>query len=337
MTQAEGSLRTVTMDRGRKHGDRAALSLDGFAAAYSQVASANKSKFSKLKLVLARFHQQGVDCILLKGADLIPRLYGALGVRPMADVDLLVHEQDLPAIDRILRELGYRSQIDGNPAYSDHDNTLALDIITRVWYLDDPDLIWQRAVQRDLEGVPVKAMGTNDLLVFLAAYAVVHRGCLSGSFAQDVTLLVQKEAVDWAFVVDEACRRHVKIPLHHGLSYVVTRHGRTPIPDRVLRSLAPSSLTERSHAFLFRHLVTDTQVSGLGHLLLFITQPGWKRWRWLRESLFPPAAFLNYRYGKDWRARPFWTRLWRPFYVLSQALRLSVRVTVVLLRRRWKP
>ena len=153
--------------------------LDQLLAACSRFGSSNKARFQKLKVVLGQFHHQGIDCILLKGADLIPRLYGVLGVRPMADVDMLVHDQDLPGIDRILRDLGYRPQIDGNPAYVDRDNTLALDLITRVWYLDDPDVIWQRTVQRDLEGVPVKAMGTNDLLIFLTAYAVAHRGCLS--------------------------------------------------------------------------------------------------------------------------------------------------------------
>ena len=300
--------------------------LDQLLAACSRFGSSNKARFQKLKVVLAQFHHQGIDCILLKGADLIPRLYGVLGVRPMADVDLLVHETDLPTIDRILKGLSYRPEIDGNPAYRDDDDELALDLITRVWYLDDPDVIWQRAVQRDLEGVPVKAMGTNDLLIFLTAYAVAHRGCLSGSFAQDITLLVQKEAVDWEFIVDEACRRHLKIPLHHGLAYIVTRHDRVPIPDHVLRSLAPSSLAEKFYRFLFQKLVTDKPVAELGHLLLFITQPGRKKWQWLRAALFPSDAFLFYRYGDRWNTHPLLTRLSRPFSLLFQAVRLFTRI-----------
>src|SRR5436309_302704 len=95
------------------HGVMEGMELDQVLADYSRISSVNKAKFAKLRVVLQHFHTNRIDCILLKGADLIPRLYGVLGVRPMVDVDLLVHDQDLPAIDRILRDLGYRSQIDG--------------------------------------------------------------------------------------------------------------------------------------------------------------------------------------------------------------------------------
>ena len=181
--------------------------IDHLITAYSRVSFANKTKFQKLKVVLARFYEQGIDYILLKGADLIPRLYGVLGMHPMVDVDLLVHDKDLPAIERILQELGYRTQIDGNPVFVDPDSTLALDIITEVWYVDDQDTIWQRAVQRKFEGIPVKGMGGSDLLLYLIAYCVVHRGVLSESFANDIALLVEKEDVDWNFVIDAASLR----------------------------------------------------------------------------------------------------------------------------------
>ena len=51
---------------------------------------------------------------------------GVMAVRPMSDVDLLVHDQDLLAIDRILTGAGYRPQIDGNPAYQDPGGGLLL-------------------------------------------------------------------------------------------------------------------------------------------------------------------------------------------------------------------
>jgi len=306
--------------------------LDTLIAACSHVSSDNKTKFEKLQTVLAQFHQHGTDCILLKGADLIPRLYGVLGTRPMVDVDLLVHEQDLPIIGRLLKGLGYRSQIDGNPAYLDPESILLLDIITRVWYVDDQEVIWARAVQRDFNGIPVKGMGANDLLIYLISYAVIHRGALSPAFALDIALLVAKETLDWEFIVDEAYRRHLKIPLYHGLSYVTKCH-HVSIPDQTIRSLAPLSLTEKFHFFLFQKLVIEKPVAGLGFLLLFLTQPGLKKWRWLRDVLFPSPAFLTYRYGERWNTHPLLTRLCRPFSLLSQALRLSLRILGLLLKR----
>jgi len=300
---------------------------------YSGISSGNKIKFEKLHVVLSQMQKEGIDCILLKGADLIPRLYGVLGLRAMVDVDLLVRDQDLPTLDHLLTQLGYRPQIDGNPAYVDPDNTLALDIITKVWYVDDQSLIWQRAVRRDFEGIPVKGMGGSDLLIYLTAYCAVHRGCLCEPFGRDIALLVEKEDMDWDFVIDEASRSHLKIPIYHGLSFVLTRYAGVPIPDHVFRSLSPSTVSERLWYWFFQKLVMDKQVAELGHLLLFLTQPGLKKWHWLRDAFFPSPAFLIYRYGDRWNTHPLMTRLRRPFSLLAQALKLSVRIFAHLIKR----
>jgi hypothetical protein len=311
-----------------------AMELEQVLTDYSRISSANRAKFAKLRVVLRQFEANGIDCVLLKGADLIPRLYGVLGVRPMVDVDILAHDQDLTAIDRILQDLGYRSQIDGNPAYLDPDNILALDIITKVWYVDDQTQIWQRSVQRDFEGISVKGLGRNDLLVYLTAYNVVHRGYLSASFARDIAFLVEKEVMDWGFFVDEASRCHLKIPMYHGLSFVVSRYAGVPVPAHALRSLAPSTLGERLWYWFFEKLVTDKPVANLGYLLLFITQPGLKKWRWLKDRFFPSEAFLKYRYGDRWNTHPLMTRLCRPFSLLFQAVRLFIRIVQLLITGR---
>jgi putative nucleotidyltransferase-like protein len=309
-------------------------SVEKLIEAYANVASANRAIFTKLRIVLSQFREHGIDSILLKGSDILPRLYGVMGLRAMVDVDLLVHEEDLQAIDHLLTHLGYRPLIDGNPAYVDPDNTLALDIITKVWYVDNQEEIWQRAVRRDFEGIPIKGMGGSDLLIYLTAYAVVHRGCLAKPFGRDIALVVEKEDVDWGFVVAEASRCHLKIPMYHGLSFVVTTYDGVPIPDYVLRSFAPATLSERLWYWFFEKLVTDQPIANLGHLLLFLTQPGLKKLRWLRNAFFPSPAFLKYRYGDKWNARPLATRLYRPFSLLFQATRLFIRIARLLITGR---
>jgi hypothetical protein len=177
-----------------------------------------------------------------------------------------------------------------------------------------------------MDGIPVKGLGSNDLLIYLTAYSVVHRGYLSASFARDIAFLVEKERMDWDFVVDEASRSHLKIPIYHGLSFVLTRYSGVPIPDHVLRSLAPSTVNERLWYWFFQKLVTDKQVAELGHLLLFLTRPGLKKWRWLRDAFSPSPAFLTYRYGDRWNTHPLLTRLRRPFSLMLQAVRLFTRI-----------
>lgn len=300
---------------------------------YARVASANRVKFAKLRIVLARIHERGIDCLLLKGADLIPRLYRVWGLRPMADIDLLVHEEDLPAIDHVLKELGYRPQLDGNPAYVDPEQVLCLDIITTIWYVEDMDGIWQRADQRTIEGIRVKGMGSNDLLLYLTAYVVVHRGSLSPSFAQDLALLTRTEALDWSFILNEALAANLNIPLYHGLAYARI-HSNAAVPQEILRQLAPSRLTEKFLWFLFQRLVTERQIPGIGFFLLFLTKPGSEKLRWLKTALFPPTAFLRYRYGARTETQPVLIRLVRPWYLLFQASLLSGRILFALLKPR---
>src|SRR5947209_5433668 len=91
---------------------------------------------------------------------------------------------------------------------------------------------------------------------------------------------------------------------------------------------------ERLGYWFFQKLVTDKPVVGLGHLLLFLTQPGLKKWCWLSDIFFPPAAFLTYRYGDKCDTHPITTRLCRPFSLLFQAVTLFTRIVRLQITRR---
>ena len=69
----------------------------------------------------------------------------------------------------------------------------------------------------------VKQLGSDDLLLYLTAYSVVHRGHLSPSFFTDLRLLIEKEPLHWPTLVEEASQRHLKIPLYHGLCQLTLR------------------------------------------------------------------------------------------------------------------
>ncbi len=303
--------------------------LDELLASYARFSTSTKTKLQRLAVVLDRLHGEGIDCILLKGADLIPRLYGVLGARPLGDVDLLVHEADLPALDDVLKEMGLRPIVDGNPSYLDEDQILSLDILTAVWYLDDTEEVWARADRRTWEGIPVKGMGTDDLLLYLTAYSVIHRGCVSPAFGQDLALLVAKERINWTVVVREAIRHHLKIPLLHGLAYAA-RQAQASIPPEVLSQLAPSSWAEQGLLFLLRRVVTETKIHEVGHFLLWITRPREQKLRWLKEAFFPPDTFMKYRYGERAETHPVRSRILRPFGLLYRAFLLFGRIAFAL-------
>lgn len=302
--------------------------LDDLLERYSLVSAGNRVVLEQFTLIARQFHQQGIAFLVLKGADLISRLYGVRGSRPISDVDLLVHERDLPAIDRLLAGLGFVQQIDGNPAYASIELGLSLDLVTTLWYLDERGLteVWSRAIMRPFPPITISCLATDDLLIYLTAYAIVHRGQLSAAFSQDLKLLIEKESPDWSAIITEAKEHGLTVPVYHGLKHVWTIFPSVRIPEAVLFSLAPSNWYEHVLAWFLRTLVTTEPLPEVGHLLLFLTRPRGKKLACLGRMLYPSPVFLSFRYGRAGRDTPWRTRLLRIFDLAVAALTLSGRV-----------
>lgn len=313
--------------------------LDDLLERYGQVSAANRSVLLSFGQVAEQFQRQGIRVLLLKGADVITRLYGLRGTRPLSDVDLLVQADDLPAIDRLLTELGFLQQIDGNPSYVSPDRRLSLDLITTLWYLDERQLaeVWSRAITRPFPPVTIAALSTEDLLIHLTAYAVVHRGQLSAAFVQDLRLLIEKESPDWPTIVTRARDYDLRGPLYHGLLHIRRMVHDVAISKDVLSQLAPENRRETVRAWLLRQLVTREPLPELGHFLLFVTQRRGMRWSWLRRTLCPSSTFLSYRYGTGCLAAPWTTRLTRLCSLCAAALVLSARLLHRLISRPARP
>lgn len=300
--------------------------------AYSRVSRLNQSLLDKLKRVLAAFQDQSIDVMLLKGTDLIFRVYGAKGLRPMDDADLLVREKDLSAIDRILKDLGYRMKPDGNPAYLDPENLFVLDLITGIWYLEDTEEIWRRSeAQNDFPEAACKVMSVEDLVLYLAAYTSVHRGYFNCNFARDLTLVLERELVHWPQVVERAKDANLKIPVHHAFSFAVKQGAN--IPASVIAALSPCTAEERRLAFLFRKLVTTEKIRGMGHFLLWLTRPRNRKGEWIKKVFFPDASKMQYRYGEKSKGEYFFLRIKRIGDLMIHALILSAKIFQALFRR----
>ncbi len=302
--------------------------LDDLLEAYCRVSATNKAVLGHFMLVAQQFQHEGIEFLLLKGADVISRLYGVRGSRPISDVDLLVHDADLPVIDQLLTSLGFIQQIDGNPSYASSELGLSLDLVTTLWYLDEQDLadVWSRAITRPFPPNTIACLATEDLLIHLTAYAVIHRGQVSAAFSQDLRLLIEKESPNWSMIVTRAQQYGLMVPLYHGLTHVRTIFPSVAIPDDVLLQLAPMNWHERVLARLLRKLVTTEPLPELGHLLLLLTQPCGKKRAWLAHTLWPSHSFLSYRYGLAGRTMPWRTKLLRVCSLAVAALTLSGRV-----------
>lgn len=305
--------------------------LDSLVESYCATSEANQHRLAHLADLLILFAQQRLDVMLLKGGDLLSRLYGVHGTRPQADIDLLVREEDLGAIDRLLRGQGFEPQIDGNPAYFSADSGLLLDITTSLWFLTTDHLqgLWTRAVPRSVGKGSARVMATEDLLLYLTAYTVVHRGYFSPTFFRDLALLIERNRPNWNLVIERAIAWDLTMPLLHGLSMAGALQN-SRIPKEVYSRLAPSGWRQRRLLALLGRLVTHRAIPELGHFLLVVTQPPTRWVGRLKETVVPPPAFLAYRYGPSGPRNPFRTKLQRILHLIASGAVLAWRITVVL-------
>lgn len=301
---------------------------EAFIEAYAKTAQANRDRLHQLDVILTEFQSSDIEVLLLKGADLLGRAYGGvLGLRPMVDVDLLIHREDLPHIERILDAHGLEPRVDGNPSYVSPDHVLALDMIADIWYLDDIGTLWRRAVPRRVAGRIRPALHPEDAAIYLVAYQTIHRGRLGPQMARDLAAFLDAEGqfIDWRNVIHQARTCHLCLPLHHGLAYAYETAG-AKIPSWVLGALRPST-SQRRIARLYQRLVTERRIPELGHFLLVFSLPGSRqKLLALWNTFFPSRDFLNLRYGKRTRWGRFWIRLTRPAHLVVRGGLLVIRI-----------
>ena len=205
--------------------ERATLLLPTFIyqpirAAYFQTLAENSRRYATLAQVLAALRSSDIPVILLKGAYLAEHIYQDIGLRPMADFDLLVPRLDLLQTLEILRGAGfepyheYIEEVDN--ALSHHAPAIIKNglVLEMHWDLVDPDSplqtdlpgLWQRAMPVQLQdGSQALALAPLDLLLYLCVHTsyghIFHSQIYSLCDIREV-LAVLGGQIDWqAFIV----------------------------------------------------------------------------------------------------------------------------------------
>jgi len=78
---------------------------------YYQTLKVNSLRFAELDRIIDAFNAADIPLILLKGAHLARTLYPDIGLRPMGDLDLLVHREDLDRCSNELSSIGFEQRI----------------------------------------------------------------------------------------------------------------------------------------------------------------------------------------------------------------------------------
>ena len=215
--------------------------LDAFAMLIEQTRSSNQLLLNELFGLVERLGDAGVETISFKGPVLAMQAFGDLGLRGFRDLDILIHDRDVPKTVETLCACGYERNGHLTPAQFDLIHRLqgqeimfkpdvaAVEPHTRLTPLKmaldiDYDGLWRRARRESIFGRTMLTLSPEDTFVVLA----IHGGkelWWDIKWACDVAdFLASHPQLDWSAIVQRAraqgCYRMLLVATSLARSYL---------------------------------------------------------------------------------------------------------------------
>ena len=204
----------------------------------------NMRLYQELHKLLGWLIAEQIPVIVLKGAYLASEVYESVGLRTMADIDILLKKNDILRVQKGLFSLGYVHTSDNNEIsdWSHHfvyllpESSFYLEIH---WLITDakfyPEInidiegLWGRAYTISLAQTPALAFSYEDLLLHLCLHAALHmylyksKGEMRIRMLCDIGEIVRRfgTELDWQILGVRARQWGIAHPV-----YLVLRHAR---------------------------------------------------------------------------------------------------------------
>ena len=275
----------------------------------------------ELARLLGKFNDAGLAIMPLKGPVLADQLYGDVGLRPMGDLDLLVHVGDRTAAEQVLLQAGCRR---AQPAALEADlyhqsyrllSRTGANILIELHHdVDkshtarlDVHRVWSGATRTTWAGREIWTMALPDLLLYLCLHAVKD-GLGSLRPLLDIGLCVEqcieqyKERGGTQFVWPELAET-VRTQHLRSLVFLSLSESRrlldAAVPDEFLAAIKPPQTPSfRLGRAIFQcrggvlHSPLDSLGSPLLPLLLFLWEETARgKLRHMRRYLLPSDSF----------------------------------------------
>jgi hypothetical protein len=266
----------------------------------------------ELKRVLDGLAADGVAPLLLKGAHLAFTLYRSPELRPRVDTDLLVRDDDRCRAGASLERLGYAPvpHVTGEVAFGQRqygrvDDSGARHTVDVHWRIANPKAFADRFTYADLAAgaVRIPRLGAaalapdpvHALLVACLHRTAHHRSTNRLLWLYDVHLLASA-------LTDTGWRRTIDLAAARGLAPVVA--AALSDAEDLLGTTLPAGTLAR-----LNEQAAGTDADVMAYLKGDMSQlqaaaSDWRRLgglreraRFLREHLFPSAAYIRHRYG----------------------------------------
>lgn len=216
----------------------------------------------KISLLL---QQEKIEVLYLKGLPLALTVYPDSGMRPMADIDILIRKSDRQKVKGILAEAGYeditsayRKKIDMDAVFSSRSK-ICLDLHWEVFQFERfKGLIlltqdfWKRQIDFPIDGVSARTLCPEDQVLCTALHWGLFDFLQGNKGAMDIYYLNQRYSLDWEAVVKSAKSANLRIPLYYCLRQACGMY-LFELEDYVWQALKPPMLKKTALDYLLRH------------------------------------------------------------------------------------
>jgi hypothetical protein len=276
-------------------------------SSYYTVARRNIALTQKLNTILNSLNQAGIEVILLKGMALIHTIYPDIALRPMYDIDILIHKKDFSRVAEKLRELGYVNSTYYPEDF--HQDNMMVDVhwelmnVTRIKsrkksYLIDLDGAWRSSLPIEIKGEKTRILSPEYCLMDLCLHLAFHHGLEGLMWFIDIARLIElyKNEMDWHKFIEKSADYKICKPVYYVLFYVQNIIGQD-IPQFVLEGLKPKkqNYLERK---IFNLILSGAPVENARFFFTLAAMENWlDRLVFLTEIVLPAPQVLSGRYN----------------------------------------
>ncbi len=269
---------------------------------------------------LDALHARAIPVIVLKGGILAERYYRSPDHRPMHDVDLLIHPQDVSRALEAAAEVGlerfddahtldFDLRFDTKTVLTRHREDLRQPSLDLHWALmrdwlggggdDWLETAWQRAQPASYAGRPVLSLAPPDLLVQVILHLGIQHAFEGLLWFCDVALIARAldERADWEEAASGAERLGFGSALALTLDLLDELFGVRAPEDVRRRLVRPSWRRTLAHGLVRRRVATLQPLSHLEYILpLLLMDTGGKALGTVWRRVVPSRTWLELRY-----------------------------------------
>jgi len=224
---------------------------------YKQAWYRNQKLFSDAAEVIRRIQDAGVEVMLLKGTALLLEYYRDMGVRPMADLDIMIPRPQAEMTIAVLQSHGWEAEFPHYLAYNMRYGRSMMFRNAEGFECDvhwsplfesvsdtDADDFWREAADLKFKGMDVKALCSADALLHTLVHGLKWNPEPPIRWVADAVTILRAadRPIDWQRFVAKVRQYKVLIQVRKALVFLQQEFA-VAIPDAVLQELAASRTT----------------------------------------------------------------------------------------------